>query len=421
MRGLGWLLLLLLLAAGAAALAPWLREDPGYVLLMLRGVAVETSLVFLLLTGAMSALLLWLAWRLVWLPWQGWLRLRRGRARRRLGEGLLAMGQGRLLRAERLLSSVAGGPEQRLPALLEAARASLAQGSRVRAEEYLRAAERLPAGPLAVALFRAERALAAGDAEAALRWLETCQESSSRVPRLGWLRLQALRALGRYGEALAELPALRRSGLIDASAVERIEHELEIELLEHAPDAATLAAAWRHAPRKLRQQAEVLAAYARRANALGLADQAVEALETALAQHWDERLMALYAALPATDAGPRLRRCEAWLGEHSQSPALLLALGRLCAEEQLWGKAEDYLRASLAHQPSAEAWQGLARVREAQGDCASAIVALHNALAIVGQRPVDTLPLLRRSASVEAALVERRDALGLPRLVSSSG
>ncbi|MBM3392995.1 MAG: tetratricopeptide repeat protein, partial [Betaproteobacteria bacterium] len=45
---------------------------------------------------------------------------------------------------------------------------------------------------------------------------------------------------------------------------------------------------------------------------------------------------------------------------HPQDARLLLALGRLCREQQLWGKAQSYFEASLAIQPSQDAHVELA-------------------------------------------------------------
>jgi HemY protein len=43
---------------------------------------------------------------------------------------------------------------------------------------------------------------------------------------------------------------------------------------------------------------------------------------------------------------------------------LLLALGRLCARQQLWGKAQSYLEASVALEPTYAAHLELAQLHE---------------------------------------------------------
>ena len=44
----------------------------------------------------------------------------------------------------------------------------------------------------------------------------------------------------------------------------------------------------------------------------------------------------------------RLARAEDWLRHHPNDHQLLLALGRMCRDAALWGKARNYLEASVA-------------------------------------------------------------------------
>jgi HemY protein len=46
---------------------------------------------------------------------------------------------------------------------------------------------------------------------------------------------------------------------------------------------------------------------------------------------------------------------------------LLLTLGRLCAQQELWGKAQSYLDASIAIEPTYSAHLELARLHERLG------------------------------------------------------
>jgi HemY protein len=46
---------------------------------------------------------------------------------------------------------------------------------------------------------------------------------------------------------------------------------------------------------------------------------------------------------------------------------LLLTLGRLCMRQELWGKAQSYIEASLALQPTQEGHMALAALMERLG------------------------------------------------------
>jgi len=52
---------------------------------------------------------------------------------------------------------------------------------------------------------------------------------------------------------------------------------------------------------------------------------------------------------------------------HQQDAGLLLALGKLCLHQKLWGKAQSYLDASISVQPSQEAYNALGKMAESLG------------------------------------------------------
>ena len=64
----------------------------------------------------------------------------------------------------------------------------------------------------------------------------------------------------------------------------------------------------------------------------------------------------------------RIERAERWLAERNRDAELLSALGRLCAEAELWGKARNFLEAALSFEESRTAHLELARLAEKLGD-----------------------------------------------------
>jgi HemY protein len=76
----------------------------------------------------------------------------------------------------------------------------------------------------------------------------------------------------------------------------------------------------------------------------------------------------------------QLETAERWLANHNQDAMLLYALGRICERQQLWGKAQTYLEASLAldnhwraHVALGELLASLARNDEANAHLAAAL------------------------------------------------
>ena len=77
--------------------------------------------------------------------------------------------------------------------------------------------------------------------------------------------------------------------------------------------------------------------------------------------------MALYGEAAGPDALPQIERAEKWLRAHARDPALLLALGKLCMRQELWGKAQSYIEASIALEPTQDGHMTLAALMERIG------------------------------------------------------
>jgi HemY protein len=151
-------------------------------------------------------------------------------------------------------------------------------------------------------------------------------------------------------------------------------------------DAVQLARYWKNMPDEDRQEVR-LALVA--AQALGAADdcgQAAQLVEDFLDQQWDSTLVAAYGQCHGGDVVARIAHAEKWLNSHPRDAMLLLTLGRLCRQKQLWGKAQSYLEASLAIESTPEAHLELASLLENELQ-EPAVAERHYRLAALAQRP----------------------------------
>lgn len=416
MKVLRILLWLLLLMVAGSLLWQVVAADPGLVVVRLRGYDLTTTVpvaaLLLLLLGAA----LWLVLTVLRIPFRVWTRYTRRRARARLSDGLMALHEGRWLRGQKLLEKAADETRVRTPALLAAARAARARGDEAGADQLLELAAR-DRGKNAVALERARLAMQAGRTDEALARLDEIDPRIGIPPESHYLRAQALSSAGRASEALALVATLRRNRVLTEGAADAFERGMQARALQQAGDAAQLHHAWEQVHKTLRTEPEVVAAFARRAMALGLEDRAGNAIEAALAQQWSEPLVAIYGELPRPRSGSRLSSAESWLTAHPASPALLVTLGRLCREQGLWGKAEEYLHRAIAQGASGEAWEVLGHCFVGQGDDKRARQAYANALSVrAGQRATALSGRSLREQIQDEAVPEDRDAHGVPRL-----
>jgi HemY protein len=389
------LLLLIALALGAIA-AHWLLGDQGYVLVDIRGWTLETSVPGLVLALA----LLYLAVRLL-----GWLvraprragaafgELRARRAQRHLDRAFAAIAEGQWGRGERLLGRAARGPAS-LAGYLSAARAAQEQHALERRDEWLRRAyEADPAAGPAVLLTQAELQIDQEQLEQALATLRQLDNMSAGHPRGLALQARVLEKLGDWSALEKLLLQLHSRKALDGAELQLLEVRVARAQLAAAADGAALDQAWQALRKDLRREPVLLEAYADAALRLGVSSAAEPVLRQALKSSWTTSLVAAYGRLEAADAAGQLATAEKWLRDRPEDAELLLACGRLCLRNQLWGKARSYLETSLAIRPHPEAWRIYGELLVQLGESGAASEAFRQGLtAAAGSAPVLAAP-----------------------------
>ena len=372
-----WILRLgifLALALVAAVAGFYLRRDAGMVYLRFHGWEVETTVVFLgvavLLLGLLALALYTMVVR--WPRRFGWRR--RARATARLDQGLVLAFEGKLHDAQRSLLAASTEPLQRLSALLSAAEVAHRRGETGLVDDILRNASELERGrqiaPLLADAWRAER----GD-ESAFEAVVSRAAQSDAPPLVLRTLVEGLLARGRAEEALAPLQRLAEARQIGDREFALLERRVLAQALERAPDREALDALWQRFGKQERRDRTVLAALIQAESRLGSRDLAAVAIEAALTKEWSEELAELYAQAPVEQASPRIKRAEKMLAKYPQSPGLLLALARWCRIEQIFGKAQEYLRLSLSLKPRPIALIEAARLAEARSEPDRALLA----------------------------------------------
>jgi HemY protein len=368
-----WSVVLAVLAVGIALLA---RQSDGFVVIVAAPWRIELSLnllVVLVLAGYFAFhLLARLVETLVAIP----ARVRayraeraRARARHALNDSLLAFFQGRYASAEKSAATAMENDESRAVAAIIAARSAHELGRFTEREAFLEQAKgAAPEVDQARLTTLADLLLSQGRHEEALGVLRDLSGRDARNLRLLRMRLAAETALGRWDDVLATVGALAKLGGLspaEASASRRAAHLGNLQRTAH--DAAALAAAWKQVPAELRTDSTVAATAARHHLALGGTAEAQAIVEGALEAAWDPGLVQLYADCAGASALPLIERGEKWLRAHARDPALLLALGKLCMRQGLWGKAQSYIEASLALEPTHDGHMTLAALMERIG------------------------------------------------------
>ena len=416
MRVWRWILLLVIVATLVAFGWHWVAEDPGYVLLRLRGWRIETTLVAAVLILLLAWALLTAAWRLLRWPFGAFSRRHRRLSQQRMGDGLIALIEGRHGDAERDLNRASRLDSLRGPALLAAAEAASRRGEHGRALEALNQASQ--SAPQAARVLRARVLRREGKPAEALALLAPEADKGTLTPG-GWREL-ALAALahGDIRRARQALDPLQKSGALGSRAYATLEAQVLTAMLNAAADGASLNTLWSQLPKAQRRVPAVIDAYARRAAGFGLTLPAMDEVESALRREWSPLLIETYGTLAGDDVEARLRRAEGWLDAHPNDANLLFTLGRMCVRLKLWGKARQHLERSLALTPSVAAWEALGDSFAGSGNAEQAQRCYRNALALIRGDAVDQLPQEQRAGRLDTrpVAIEERNEHGVPRL-----
>ncbi|MGV8933087.1 MAG: heme biosynthesis HemY N-terminal domain-containing protein [Gallionellaceae bacterium] len=179
------------------------------------------------------------------------------------------------------------------------------------------------------------------------------------------LELKARQQSHDWDGVLSVLTRLEKRSEIAQEAANKLRLQAWIEKLraQHS-DLPALQTLWKSVPGDFKYKPKVSAMAA--ANFIKLRDckSAQKILTDNLDKQWDSELVTLFGDCQDKNNAGQIEQAEKWLREHSDDAGLLLALGKLCLNHGLWGKAQNYLDASISLQPSADAYKTLAKLAE---------------------------------------------------------
>lgn len=386
MRGL---ISLLIVAVLAVALAMAGRYDPGYVVLVYPPWRMEISFIsfVLLLVGLVIGGIILLRLALLTLNLPSIVREQRERrAARKRDEnfigGLKAYTEYRYQDAEQSLGQWQGeGPRFGVARVL-AARAAQEMRAFSQRERHIQEATEHGA-ELAAQLFEAEARLDAKDAAAALVAIKRAKEMAPQHTALLRLELKARQMTGQWDEVDRLLDALTRGNALEPGiALQNRRMAYAENLKRRAEDDRGLLEYWKKVPADFKVDPWVARAAARAFLQRGGHDTALDVLEAALNHEWHEELAALYGEVRGSSPTRQIEQAEKWLHAHPRDAQLLLSLAQLCSAQELWGKAQSYLEASLAIAPSTDGHIRMAELKTQSGQTGEACQHYQKALGL---------------------------------------
>lgn len=372
MRTLIWLIGIFAVAVGVAMVA---GLNDGYVLLVAPPWRVQLSLnllVVILVVGfALVYALVRTFSRTLQLPgrvaqWRE--RRRRARAGRALNDSINALFEGRFSQSLKSASRAYETGEGSSIAALIAARAAHALQDEPRYREWLgHAAEHGAQGEVARLMTEAELAIEARQFDEAAAKLAALRASGNRHIAMLRLEAQVASALGRWEELVQTVRQLRKhKALTDEQAAPMLRRGHVERMRELAGDGNALVAYWKDIPSIELQDRGLIERVLPLLAAVGRGELARKQVERLLDERWDSGLARQYACCAVGEGDVRacLQKAEGWLPKQPRDAGLLFALGQLCLNAQLWGKALSYLEASVQHGATVDAHLALAHLLE---------------------------------------------------------
>lgn len=367
--------LIWLLAIFSAAIAVTLiSHNTGYVQFVIPPYRIEVSLTLFVLSclalfgfGYSAVRLLIAALRL-----PEYVRnFRRERAyekgRAAMMDALTAFFEGRYAAAEKAaVHSMELGEKSGLNSII-AARAAHEQHEFDKRDAYLADAEGKSVGEATMRLMaKTEFQLDEKNPKSALSSLKELNKSgiSKHVGALT-LELKAQQQSHNWDAVLEIAAQLEKRHAIEATLALQLRQQAWLEKLrDPMNDADTLRSVWKNVPGELKRLPKITAAAANAYIRLHEPNSAGKVLVESLNAQWDSDLVTLYGDCHTDDVVTQINQAERWLKVHQDDAGLLLALGKFCLKQELWGKAQNYLDASISLAPSRAAYSALGQLAE---------------------------------------------------------
>ena len=376
-----YLLWTLLLFAAAVALTT-ASHNPGYVLLVYPPYRIELSLMLfialLMLAFIFGYGLLRLMVAALQLPaYVRKFRLERaqGKARELLDDALGAFFEGRYVAAEKASArAMELGDTSALHPII-AARSAHELREYEKRDAYLSAAEGRTAGDSTMRLMAAAKfMLDQRDPRGALHALQELRGSGVKGhPGVLSLELKAQQQAGNWDEVLNVLEQLEKYQSIDVTVAAQLRQQAWLEKIRQQEDLTGLTDCLTNIPADFKRRGKIAATAARALIRHGGSPLAQQLLSDSLNAQWDSELVALYGDCQSGDVIEQIKQAEKWLNQHRDDAGLLLALGKLCLHQKLWGKAQSYLEASISVSPSHAAYHALGQLAEQSGKADEAL------------------------------------------------
>ena len=291
------------------------------------------------------------------------------KSRELLDEMLSAYFEGRYADAEKAaVRAIAKGEKSALHPII-AARSAHELREYKKRDAYLASSEEKKIGDTTMRLMATTKfMLEQHDSRAALNALQEMHNKGVKpYPGALSLELKAQQQAGNWDEVLHVLDQLEKKASIDMFVAAQMRQEAWQGKIRQQTDLPSLTSFLKKVPGNIKRRSKFAVTAARTLMSYQGDNLAQQILRDSLEAQWDGELITLYGDCLSDNLVFQIEQAEKWLKQHPQAPGLLLALGKLCIHQKLWGKAQNYLDASISLLPSHAAYEALGQLAEKMG------------------------------------------------------
>ena len=368
-------LILWLLALFAAAVAVTLaaKYNTGHVLLIMQPYRVELSLNIFLIGLLAAFFVFYLAVRLLVGIFGFSRHHRHKKAEYMLLTGIKAYFEGNYARAKKAtsiaLKLTENTTEKAINAVIAARSAHMLKEFTQRDEYLVTARKEAPDERILCLVTQADLQLSDGKHEEALNSLQDLYSTGGlQQTAVILLELEAQQQAGNWDTVIELTTVLEGRRHFNKIHVKHLRHNAYFESIkEKSTDLQSLDKCWQDLPIEEKRSSDIAIAATRAYIALGNCEAANRVIEQSVDAEWNAELIALYSQCLDYHVNRQIECAEVWLRSQPNNAYLLLTLGKLCTHCELWGKAQNYLEASLSVEPGHAAHVALAQLNEKLG------------------------------------------------------
>jgi len=368
------ILWLLVLFAAAVGVTLAVKDNPGHAILVMEPyINIKLSLGEFIISAIATFVVFYILVQLMLgiFGFNQWYRHRK--TDEKMLSGLRAYFEGNYVQAKKNAASalrLADSPAMKAISAVIAARAAHKLNESTACDEFLTMADHVAPNEKSLRLItRAELLLDDGRCEEALSTLQALYASGGlQQTAVLRLELEAQKQAGNWDAVvdLADLLAKRQS--VDKALIQKIKHDAHLENIKSkASDLQSLNHYWLNISPLEKRDSKLVVAATRAYIALGDCASAHQIIEQFVSKEWNAELIVLYADCLGFHVNRQIECAEVWLKSYPNNAQLLLTLGKLCTYCELWGKAQNYLEASLSIESSDTAHFALAQLNEKLG------------------------------------------------------